>query len=38
MMGKYDDVLDPVNKLKRLAENLNAVGTSVGENDVLITI
>uniref|UniRef100_A0AAV1U2G3 CCHC-type domain-containing protein n=1 Tax=Peronospora matthiolae TaxID=2874970 RepID=A0AAV1U2G3_9STRA len=38
MMGEGDDVLEHINKLKTLAEQLDAVGSPVSEDDLVITL
>ena len=38
MMGEDDDVLEHINKLKTLAEQLDAVGAPVSEDDLVITL
>ena len=38
MMGEGDDVLEHINKLKTLAEQLDAVGAPVSEDDLVITL
>ena len=37
-MEEGDDVLEPINKIKTLAEQLDAVGASVSEDDLVITL
>ena len=37
-MGEGDDVLEHFNRLKTLAEQLDAVGAPVSENEVVITL
>ena len=38
MMGEGDDVLEHINRLKTLAEQLDAVGAPVSEDDLVITL
>ncbi|POM66197.1 Putative retroelement, partial [Phytophthora palmivora] len=38
MMGEGDDVLEHINKVKTLAEQLDAVGAPVSEDDLVITL
>ena len=38
MMGEGDDVLEHINRLKTLAEQLDAVGAPVSEDDLIITL
>ena len=38
MMDEGDDVLEHINKLKTLAEQLDAVGAPVSEDDLVITL
>ena len=37
-MGEGDDVLEHINKFKTLAEQLDAVGAPVSEDDLVITL
>uniref|UniRef100_A0AAV1V3B1 Polyprotein n=1 Tax=Peronospora matthiolae TaxID=2874970 RepID=A0AAV1V3B1_9STRA len=38
MMGEGDDVVEHINRLKTLAEQLDAVGAPVSEDDLIITL
>ncbi|OWZ10262.1 Copia protein [Phytophthora megakarya] len=38
MMAEGDDVLEHINKIKMLAEQLDAVGAPVSEDDLVITL
>ncbi|KAG3230054.1 hypothetical protein PI124_g24847 [Phytophthora idaei] len=38
MMEEGDDVLEHINKIKTLAEQLDAVGAPVSEDDLVITL
>ena len=38
MMAEGDDVLEHINKLKTLADQLDAVGAPVSEDDLVITL
>ncbi|CEG45552.1 copia proteinlike [Plasmopara halstedii] len=38
MMSEGDDVLEHINKIKTLAEQLDAVGAPVSEEDLVITL
>lgn len=37
-MDKYDEILARINKLKTLAEGLDAIGALVSDEDLVITL